>query len=1057
MASAISQNNTNISATAYGSSASQTNAPSFTNVLLETFLREFDRFKSFDNQIIALIESYLNNISNSTLNENTLTISEIDEIYESISNLSNLNFELDSNIIASNFYDIYGVDGFNRGDILFNNYKNIINDSINIILNNLNDLKLSQYAKFNLNQPLFRSNTIISPNFTNGLLFHIGDNNLGMGIYIKDNKYLRFRVNSEIFDNNNENPILNIDNTSYDDNFKSKSLFYTGNGELSGISNDLSYSSFYVDIFNKSFNSNMTNGCEWGIELSRVKDIIFLRMWVDGYLVANVSKNRPSNLSSNVLIDSINDSLYAGFLKKNDNVSNVVGNILSISNELINDTNSWIFNNEMENSTCTIYKSSTDFIITQDLIDTFNENSFYNLSHDELLDEDKNSLFLNLIETNSLEDLKKTTIGIKEDIDLGTDFKDISSNNNYSILFYFNSIHFKSEENNEIRDEILHYTSFNEFNLQNPDLSFGINIFINDLSDNYDTNKFLISDSSYSTIEYPNIKNNIIYKKNPNISGLTGEYLFISNNIITDDYENLTNITIDNCNFDLSYAGIYNNIILDSSYIYFSINYLNRNFFNTKSKLTNALLDYSINQSSAIDIYGEIGTWDTSLITNMRNLFINYPNFNEDISTWNVSSVLDMGYMFYGCKLFNQDISSWNVDKVTTMEYMFYDCESFNYSINNWNTLSLKNTVSLFEDCKIYNQPLSNWNMSSVTDMNKMFDTCINFNQDISEWNISNVTNMASSFRINSSFNQNLSIWNVSNVLNMRSLFESCNKLNQSFNNWNVSNVRNMRRTFNYSINQNNDLSNWNVSNVTNLTYMFGENRSLSNQNILNILYKWNFNVSGSLNNILYVDPFSEEGFVTRSDRNTNLLYNNIPIIQYNNDSQGVDNGTILFSDPSINVTSVNLNMSISNILYYTFFTENDGVGSEDTTELISFNNSKFNNVSKSIYDWIFELENIVDYEFYKDGFNSSSYNIDGIDISLSIYKEGLEERGPNIKNYSISYIISGGNTYEPSSLDTIQKWIDIYDENNLPVLYYTNNYGELIKYGTITDLSYSN
>ena len=71
MASAISQNNTNISFTASGSSTSQTNSPSFTNVLLETFLREFERFKSFDNQIIALIESYLNNISNSTLNENS--------------------------------------------------------------------------------------------------------------------------------------------------------------------------------------------------------------------------------------------------------------------------------------------------------------------------------------------------------------------------------------------------------------------------------------------------------------------------------------------------------------------------------------------------------------------------------------------------------------------------------------------------------------------------------------------------------------------------------------------------------------------------------------------------------------------------------------------------------------------------------------------------------------------------------------------------------------------------------------------------------------------------
>ncbi len=52
----------------------------------------------------------------------------------------------------------------------------------------------------------------------------------------------------------------------------------------------------------------------------------------------------------------------------------------------------------------------------------------------------------------------------------------------------------------------------------------------------------------------------------------------------------------------------------------------------------------------------QISQWDTSNVTNMKELFKNIKDFNEDISNWNVSNVTDMTGMFYGATTFNQPL-----------------------------------------------------------------------------------------------------------------------------------------------------------------------------------------------------------------------------------------------------------------------------------------------------------------------------------------------------------------------------------------------------------------
>ena len=114
---------------------------------------------------------------------------------------------------------------------------------------------------------------------------------------------------------------------------------------------------------------------------------------------------------------------------------------------------------------------------------------------------------------------------------------------------------------------------------------------------------------------------------------------------------------------------------------------LNRAIFKpkTKNELANAIKMYIEDNESAAKKYPPIKYWDTSLITDMSELF---KDFNEDISNWNVSSAADMKHMFIGASSFNQDIGRWDVGSTADMNFMFEKAKSFNKDSTYWNVQS---------------------------------------------------------------------------------------------------------------------------------------------------------------------------------------------------------------------------------------------------------------------------------------------------------------------------------------------------------------------------------
>jgi surface protein len=147
----------------------------------------------------------------------------------------------------------------------------------------------------------------------------------------------------------------------------------------------------------------------------------------------------------------------------------------------------------------------------------------------------------------------------------------------------------------------------------------------------------------------------------------------------------------------------------------------------TNESLREAVKSLCSDRETALLCYGPVGEWNTSIVTDMSNLFCD-SHFNDDISNWDVRSVTDMSLMFKGCSKFNQPLAKWNVSNVVNMTTMFYGASSFNQPLKTWNVCQVTNMSFLFGKTAQFNQSIEDWDVSNIIKMSGMFFGAQRFN-----------------------------------------------------------------------------------------------------------------------------------------------------------------------------------------------------------------------------------------------------------------------------------------------------------------------------------------
>lgn len=248
-------------------------------------------------------------------------------------------------------------------------------------------------------------------------------------------------------------------------------------------------------------------------------------------------------------------------------------------------------------------------------------------------------------------------------------------------------------------------------------------------------------------------------------------------------------------------------------------------------------------------------------VTDMRAMFRQAENFNQDLNNWDTSRVTRMGGWengtFWGAESFNGKISDWDTSGVIDMTGMFRNAKSFNGDIGGWDVSAVRNMTFLFFGASSFNGDIGRWDVSGVTSMYAMFMGAGEFNRDIGEWNVSSVTDMRALFR-GSAFNRDIGTklvskgteeeylaWDVSNVERMggettwHGMFEGT-PFKGDISNWDVRGVTDMRHMFRRS-DFDGDISGWDISWASYLGNLGGflEGAELSPENYDRLLVKW--------------------------------------------------------------------------------------------------------------------------------------------------------------------------------------------------------------------------
>jgi len=151
--------------------------------------------------------------------------------------------------------------------------------------------------------------------------------------------------------------------------------------------------------------------------------------------------------------------------------------------------------------------------------------------------------------------------------------------------------------------------------------------------------------------------------------------------------------------------------------------------------------DYKDDNSKIIDL----NVIDTSEITDMSEIFLEYKDYKIDVSNWNTSNVMTMTNMFEYSKISDIiGIENWDVSNVKYMIGMFNHCINIEYlNLSLWNVKKLMFAGVMFDECKNLKSigDISDWNVKKLLNTTGMFYGCKKLTDigDLNKWDIINL------------------------------------------------------------------------------------------------------------------------------------------------------------------------------------------------------------------------------------------------------------------------------------------------------------------------------
>jgi surface protein len=110
---------------------------------------------------------------------------------------------------------------------------------------------------------------------------------------------------------------------------------------------------------------------------------------------------------------------------------------------------------------------------------------------------------------------------------------------------------------------------------------------------------------------------------------------------------------------------------------------------------------------------------------NMTSYFSNCVSFNGTMSNWATytSTANNLRTFFFGCNTFNQPLTGWDTSNVTQMKQMFQNAYIFNQSLAHFDTSSVTTVNKMFSSARDFDQDISGWDISNITDFTNLMSS----------------------------------------------------------------------------------------------------------------------------------------------------------------------------------------------------------------------------------------------------------------------------------------------------------------------------------------------